>query len=127
MAGGEVTDSCMGGGVGTAGGVVCTLLFLSLAVPAVLGGRMNWCVSPLFLVGRLAGFWRGGGKDEDAVTGGLGGAAPCSRICRSCFFPRRLNLNKMNKSVLIVSHKNKWNLGYSLIEFYCQLKYHTFS
>ena len=41
VAGGEVTDSCMGGGVGTAGGVVCTLLFLSLAVPAVLGGRMN--------------------------------------------------------------------------------------
>ena len=38
------------------GGLALTFLFLSLAVPAVFGGRTISCVAPLFLVGRFAGF-----------------------------------------------------------------------
>ena len=38
------------------GGLILTFLFLSLAVPAVFGGRTNSCVAPLFLVARFAGF-----------------------------------------------------------------------
>ena len=38
------------------GGLALTFLVLSLAVPAVFGGRTNSCVAPLFLVARFAGF-----------------------------------------------------------------------